>query len=69
MTMQMDPLSSQKGIPFSQKHRMALRGAALVVVLTVPVALNHAARSGNQAGLWGLIAVMAAGMALVVWAG
>lgn len=69
MTEQMNTPSSQKSTPFRQKHRMALRGAALVVVLTVPVVLNHVARSGNQAGLWGLIAVMAAGMALVVWAG
>ena len=56
-------------ISFRQRHRLALRGVALVVMLSAPVALYGAAQAGTCPLLWGLVAVMTVAMALAVWAG
>ena len=59
----------EKRVSFRQRHRLALLGVVLVVVLSAPVGLYGAAQAGNRLLLWGLVAVMAGAMALAVWAG
>ncbi len=58
-----------KRTSFRRKHSLALQGAALIVVLSVPVALYRAAQAGNRPLLWGLVAITAGAMALAVWVG
>jgi len=56
-------------IPFRRRHALPLRGIALAVVLSVPVAMYYAAQVGNQPLLWGLIGIMVLAMALAIWVG
>jgi len=56
-------------VSFRQKHRLSLRGVALVAVLAVPLALYSAAQMENHILIWGLVGLMAVAMALAVWAG
>lgn len=58
-----------KRVSFGRRHRLALQGAALVVVLSAPVALYGAAQAGNRPLLWGLLAIMAVAITLAVWVG
>lgn len=55
--------------PLKQRYVLPLRGTALVVVLSVPLALYKAAQAGNHPVLWGLLGVMVLAMVLAIWAG
>ena len=54
---------------FRRRHTLAFRGGVLVVVLSVPVILNNAARAGNHPLMWGMTGVMVLAMAVAIWAG
>jgi uncharacterized membrane protein YhfC len=56
-------------VSFRTRRLLALRAVALIAVLVAPAALYKAAQVENGPLMWGVIALMAAAMALAVWVG
>jgi Na+/melibiose symporter-like transporter len=52
---------------FRERYRLALKTGVLVAVLLVPVVLHWVADSDSQAGMWGLLGLMALIMVVAAW--